>query len=59
VAPVPEKNVTLHQGCCSSRQTVLAAMSLTQTAKSVEKERTRKRRAPWAWRVRREEVGRA
>jgi len=32
-APEPEKKVTLHHGCCSSRQTVLTAMSLTHVAK--------------------------
>src|SRR6267142_2563323 len=39
----PEKKVTLHHGCCSSRQTVLMAMSLTHAAKSAEKVRIRYR----------------
>ncbi len=42
-APEPEKKVTLHHGCCSSRQTVLTAMSLTHVANSEEKARMRYR----------------
>jgi len=43
-APEPEKKVTLHHGCCSSRQTVLIATSLTHPTKSVAKVRMRYRR---------------
>jgi len=38
-ASEPEKKVALHQGCCSLRQTVLTAMSLTHVAKRQEKGR--------------------
>ena len=40
-ASEPEKKVTLHQGYCSLRQTVLTAMSLTHVAKRQEKVRMR------------------
>ena len=36
-AAKPEKKVTLHQGCCSSWQTVLTAMSPVHVAKRQEK----------------------
>jgi hypothetical protein len=38
-APDPEKKVTLHNRCCSSRQTVRIAISLTHVAKSAENAR--------------------
>jgi len=37
-ASEPEKQVTLHQGCCSLRQTVLTAMSLTHVQKGRKRE---------------------
>jgi len=40
-ASKPEKKVTLYQGCCSSRQTVLTAMSLTDVARRQERGRMR------------------
>ena len=40
-APEPEKKVTLYHGCCSSRQTVLTAVSLTHVAKREENARMR------------------
>jgi len=42
-APDLEKKVTLHHRCCSSRQTVRIAISLTHVAKSAENARMRYR----------------
>jgi len=42
-APDPEKNVTLHHRCSSSRKTVLIAISLTHVANSAENPRMRYR----------------
>jgi len=36
-ASEPEKKVTLYQGCCSSQQTALTAMSLTHCRKKAGK----------------------